>query len=298
MKRAAHGVVWRSGMLVALRWLHRARLPILCYHSVLEDAMAVVGPDPLLHLPARDFGRQLEFLARHYRVISLVDAVEQLRAGGSPPPRSVVLTFDDGYANNVHVAAPLLAQHGFPATIFLATDYVGRDRFWWDDPRAQGGRAEQLRAASLDERRQLLAALGPEPGRSEALRPATWEECRAAPANIQFGGHSAAHRLLGEIPSNEARAELDGCRQALSIQLGERAVPIFSYPAGQWTGAVRAALPAAGFRSAVFVGPERRDQRLAGRDDDLMLLPRVGVNGRMPLATFAATVAGLNPVLT
>jgi peptidoglycan/xylan/chitin deacetylase (PgdA/CDA1 family) len=299
VKRAAYGAAWRTGALAALRWLHRGRLPILCYHSVVdgsEPPWAVKSGG--LHLPVAQFREQLEFLARHYHVVPLESAVAELAAGRRPQPRSVVLTFDDGYANNLTVAAPLLAEYGFPATIFLATDYVGQKLFWWDDPRAQlEGRGDLLRAATLDERRRLLETWGPHPDRTDALRPATWDECRSAPPNIQFGGHSAAHRLLGEIPPHEARAELEACRQALDIELGKRAVPLFCYPAGQWTDKIRAALPAAGFRAAVTAGPERGDQRLAGAADDLTLLPRIGVSSAMTLTVFAGNVAGLPSAL-
>jgi peptidoglycan/xylan/chitin deacetylase (PgdA/CDA1 family) len=295
VKRAAYRAAWGTGALAALRWLHRGRLPILCYHSVVQDlespwAQASGG----LHLPVANFRQQLAFLARHYRVIPLEAAISDLAAGRRPHTRSVVLTFDDGYANNLSVAAPLLLEYGFPATIFLATDYIGGKRFWWDDPRAKReGRGDLLRAATPHERRRLFETWGPEPDRVEALRPAAWDECRAAPPIIQFGGHSAAHRLLAEIPPNEARAELDACWQALSVELGERAVRLFCYPAGQWTDEIRAALPAAGFRAAVTAGPRRSDQKLAGPNDELTLLPRLGVTSRMSLAAFAARLAGV-----
>lgn len=298
VKRVAYGAAWRSGTLAALRWLNRGRVPILCYHSVVDGLeppwREIAEGSGGLHLPVHQFRRQLEFLARHYHVISLDSAVAQLSTGQRPAKRSVVLTFDDGYANNLDVAAPLLAEHGFPATVFLATDYIGRALFWWDDPRAQVDyRRDLLRAASPHERRRQLQSWGPDPGRTDALRPATWDECRAAPPNIQFGGHSAAHRLLGDIPASEARAELDACRQALSIELGARAVPLFCYPAGQWTEELRASLPAAGFKAAVTAGPNRADQRLAGPADPLTLLPRIGVTSRMSLAAFAARLAGV-----
>lgn len=295
VKRVAYGAAWRSGTLAALRWINRGRLPILCYHSVVSDLPALSGG---LHLPLDQFRRQLEFLARHYRVIPLATAVEHLGAGEPLPDRSVALTFDDGYANNLTLAAPLLAEFGFAATIFLATDYIGRSLFWWDDPRAQlDSRRQLLRAATLEQRSRLLDAWGADPGRSEALRPATWDECRAAPAGMQFGGHGASHRTLGEIPPNEARAELDDCQRALRAGVGERAVPLFCYPAGQWTLHVRDALPAAGFRAAVVAGSHRSDQRLAGPSDEVTLLPRIGVTDRMTLAAFAAAVAGMNHVL-
>lgn len=312
VKGAAYRAAWQTGALAALRWLHRDRLPILCYHSVID------GPEPRwaaysggLHLPVGQFRQQLEFLARRYRVLSLRTAVADFASGRRLPARSVVLTFDDGYANNLQVAAPLLAEYGFAATIFLATDYMGRSLYWWDDlcmrvcahrQFGNGGIARQaalahgqelLRAATLDERTQLLDAWGPDPGPNDAVRPATWDECRAAPTNIDFGGHGAAHRLLDAISTQEARAELDDCQRTLRAELGERAAPLFCYPAGQWTDDVRGSLLAAGFNAAVTAGPKRSDQRLATASDDLTLLPRIGVTSRMTLSAFAAKLAGV-----
>lgn len=312
VKTAAYRAAWQTGALAALRWLHRGRLPILCYHSVID------GSEPRwarlsggLHLPLAQFRQQLEFLARRYRVISLETAVADLSAGRRLAARSVVLTFDDGYANNLHIAAPLLAEYGFAATIFLATDYIGRSLFWWDDlcmrlcAHERLGRAavvtraalahgqSLLRAATLEERGHMLNAWGSDPGRDDALRPATWDECRTAPANIHFGGHGAAHRLLDAIPREDARAELDHCQRALRTELGPRATPLFCYPAGQWTDDVRASLPAAGFTAAVTASPDRHGQRLVSSTDDLTLLPRIGVTSRMTLAAFAAKLAGV-----
>ena len=302
---AVYGAAWRTGAVAALRWLQRDRLPILCYHSIID------GPPPPwaqlsggLHLPVTQFRQQLDFLARHYQVVSLATVVDDLVAGRRPPRRSVVITFDDGYANNLTVAAPLLREYRFPATIFLATEYLGRNLFWWDDfskrvhGRVSASAAREhgqaaLRAATLDERAYLLSGWGADPGRDETVRPATWGECRAAPDNIQFGGHGAAHRVLDEISVTEARADLEDCQRSLRTELGPRAVPLFCYPAGKWTGEVRASLRAAGFTAAVTASSDRRGQRLARPGDELTLLPRIGVTSAMSLAAFAAKLSGI-----
>ena len=62
---------------------------------------------------------------RGYRILSLEEYVRCRQEHRLPPPRSVVITFDDGYADNASIAAPILAKHRFPATIFLVTDLVG-----------------------------------------------------------------------------------------------------------------------------------------------------------------------------
>jgi peptidoglycan/xylan/chitin deacetylase (PgdA/CDA1 family) len=102
---------------------------ILLYHRVTEPAL-----DPqLLHVTPRHFEQHLEVLNREMLPISL----GELGAGVityTLPKRSVVITFDDGYEDNVLEAAPLLEQYDTPATVFVTSGYVGRDReYWWDE---------------------------------------------------------------------------------------------------------------------------------------------------------------------
>jgi peptidoglycan/xylan/chitin deacetylase (PgdA/CDA1 family) len=325
-KSVVYRAAWGTGALSALRWLHRDRIPILCYHSVMDRPLPPWLAAGGLHLTVDRFRAQMEFLARHYRVVPLEQVRAAASAGRRPP---IVLTFDDGYANNLSVAAPILAEFGFPATIFLATDYVGRGgMFWWDELRVRlaiasgrshdvegwghldltsaGGmshavaRGERLlRAAPLEDREQLLAALGRAGGGPgavlfiEALRPATWNECRAATPLVRFGGHGAGHRLLGEVSLDAALGDLERCGRALRTELRDRASPTFCYPAGQWTPQVRAAVRAAGFTSAVMAGATPADEGLARVTDDPSLLPRIGVNGHATLPVFAGNIAGL-----
>ena len=69
-------------------------------------------------------------------------------ADGEPLSRSVVITFDDGYRDNLLVAKPILEEHGLPATVFVTTGYVGSNRdFWWDELESllRGGRSRFAR---------------------------------------------------------------------------------------------------------------------------------------------------------
>ena len=101
---------------------------ILVYHRVAE---AQSDPWGLCVTPA-NFAAHLEVLREHATPLRLADLVAAI-AAGTAPPRAVAVTFDDGYADNLHAAAPLLGAHGVPATVFLASGGVesGRD-FWWD----------------------------------------------------------------------------------------------------------------------------------------------------------------------
>jgi peptidoglycan/xylan/chitin deacetylase (PgdA/CDA1 family) len=102
---------------------------ILLYHRVADLAS---DPQRLAVSPDR-FGQHLEILNTHFSPMSLPELVERAHRK-SLPPESVALTFDDGYADNLENAKPLLERWRVPATVFVTTDYVGGDReFWWDD---------------------------------------------------------------------------------------------------------------------------------------------------------------------
>jgi peptidoglycan/xylan/chitin deacetylase (PgdA/CDA1 family) len=75
----------------------------------------------------------LEVLSQQARVLSLGEMLTGLDRG-TLPARSIAITFDDGYADNLHAARPLLERHGFPATVFVTAGLVGsRQLFWWDE---------------------------------------------------------------------------------------------------------------------------------------------------------------------
>jgi peptidoglycan/xylan/chitin deacetylase (PgdA/CDA1 family) len=87
----------------------------------------------MLCVTPEHFAEQLDVLAQRRQVISLQSLTQALRQGRLPR-RAVVITFDDGYADNLLTAKPLLEKHHLPATVFVATGYIGdRREFWWDE---------------------------------------------------------------------------------------------------------------------------------------------------------------------
>ena len=102
---------------------------ILLYHRVAE-----VDSDPWsLSVTPQHFAEHLEVLRKSTYPIQLkqlTQAIEDRKLSS----RSVVITFDDGYADNLHNAKPLLEHCGIPATVFLTSGYIGHEReFWWDE---------------------------------------------------------------------------------------------------------------------------------------------------------------------
>ena len=106
-----------------------ARPAVLMYHRVTDEAIDPWG----LAVSATRFDEQLHWLKRHRTVLPLPEfARGQLL--GELPADAAAITFDDGYACNANVAAPLLAELGLPATIFVTTRPVETaEEFWWDD---------------------------------------------------------------------------------------------------------------------------------------------------------------------
>jgi len=94
-------------------------VPILCYHRV--------GPQKnLMIMPREAFAAQMEFLAHNnYNVIRLADLPDFLSGQRPLPPRAVIITFDDGHVSSYQHAYPILRKHGFAATFFLYTDFLG-----------------------------------------------------------------------------------------------------------------------------------------------------------------------------
>jgi len=96
-------------------------VPVLMYHSIDDkDQLTKLSVNP------KSFAAQMEFLHRNrYNVITLEHLAVCLKKGENVPPKTVVITFDDGYYNNYQYAYPLLKKYNFPATIFIIISKVG-----------------------------------------------------------------------------------------------------------------------------------------------------------------------------
>jgi peptidoglycan/xylan/chitin deacetylase (PgdA/CDA1 family) len=122
--------MWRLRQ-AAQRLKHRfaSRALILMYHRVTE-----LPNDPnLLAITPPHFAQQMEVIRRYGVPMRLAQLVEALQ-NGKVPNRAVVVTFDDGYADNLYNAKPLLERYDIPATFFVTTGHIGHPReFWWDE---------------------------------------------------------------------------------------------------------------------------------------------------------------------
>jgi peptidoglycan/xylan/chitin deacetylase (PgdA/CDA1 family) len=120
---------------------------ILGYHriSAVQDDVYEVCVSP------ENLARQMESLRKYAHPLSLSKLVQGLKEGFLPP-KSVAVTFDDGYADNFYAAKPILEKYDIPATVFICTGYMGRE-FWWDE-------LERLVLSSRGDSRALHLGVG------------------------------------------------------------------------------------------------------------------------------------------
>lgn len=172
------------------------RAAILCFHGVIGHE-----PDPDVeceHLPVRRFRQLLQVLKRSFRVISLGQLVECIREGRSPPPKSIVITFDDGYANHVEVAAEELDDLDLPWSAFLPVQLVETGAYQWiDDVRLLVHRGGRREICLTGDSGPIRLDLGTTAARHEAVRR-IHEFCRYVPDAVR---HERLDGLYAAFPT-------------------------------------------------------------------------------------------------
>jgi len=198
---------------------------ILAYHSVSESRQDA------LTVRMDDFENQMAWLYHHgYHSLTLAEFMNQSIEKGE---RIVIISFDDGYADNYALAFPVLKRYGFVATIFLVSDYVNTDHiFWWDVPKMTTPADHTLY--------QLL----------------TWEQVHEMAAyGIEFGSHTCTHpKQLTNLSTKQRWDEIARSRENLSVKLNCKIVS-FCYPRGDLNTEVVQMVEKAGYGCAVVTPP-------------------------------------------
>lgn len=203
VRRSASGT-WRR----VATWIKQSEALILMYHRV-SDA----GPDPWsLSVSPQHFAEQLEVLRRWFRPIALRELQSrQSRRGG---PRPVILTFDDGYADNALTALPLLRAQDIPATVFVATALLGKPgAFWWDelaDLLLRPGRLPQTLKLTV-RGREFRWTLGASAEYSEHAYTShrRWQAMIKEPPTQRQAVYLSLWELMLALPDDERRRVLD-----------------------------------------------------------------------------------------
>jgi peptidoglycan/xylan/chitin deacetylase (PgdA/CDA1 family) len=273
---------------------------VLAYHNIVPDGAEVLG-DRSLHLPQREFARQLDLLRETHDVVPLAQVLEP-PSGPRTRPRAAI-TFDDACQGAVTAGIDELTRRGMPATVFVAPAFVGGRSFWWDALAGTG--AEGL---PDDVRRHALEVLA---GRDDAVRQ--WAERNALAIHsvpdhqtcateaqlreldgtegITLASHTWSHPNLARLPREELEEELTRPLAWLRERF-RHVIPWLTYPYGLASPQVVAAAARAGYRGALLVegGWLPRHPR---ESIDLYALPRQNIPSGLSLNGFELRVSGL-----
>ncbi|MFF8637590.1 polysaccharide deacetylase family protein [Streptomyces pilosus] len=231
--------------------MHDVRVPILMYHAVSDRPNQATRA--LSVTPEAFAGQMAAIAGRGLTPVTTAELAAHWRSGRPLPARPVLVTFDDGYEGVHRHALPVLAAHGFPATVFVTTG-------WLRGPHDNGGAPDTM----LD-----------------------WDQVRElAGAGVEIGGHSHTHPQLDRLDEDRLRSELIRCKEIVSDLLGT--VPAsFAYPYGYSSRRVREAVRETGYAQALAVG-----NGLARRAQGPYALRRVTVRRSTSAADFARLVEG------
>ncbi len=125
-----------TGMSALVRHARRDSLVVLCYHRVLPDVQREASPFRDLVVTPEAFEAQVALCAKHYKCLTLRDAMTMLHSGGSHGPL-LAITFDDGYWDNYEYAYRVLDAYDAKATFFVVTSLIGSSRQLWYDQLAR-----------------------------------------------------------------------------------------------------------------------------------------------------------------
>lgn len=285
-----------------------AKLSIFIFHRVLPKADPILPFEPT----AEQFNWMVRFFSRNFNVLPLSEAARRLKAG-TLPPSAASITFDDGYADNLEIAWPILERYGIPATFFIATSFLDGGRMWNDEVieavrvapdgeldlqrfnlgkhiladgpsriRCYEAVLGKLKYFEHDFRAEVAREIGKQaaiPERSELMMTrAQLKKLRGAGAEI--GAHTHTHPILELLDDKKAIVEIETGKLELEAILGEP-IDIFAYPNGVPTRDCSARhgemVRKLGFEAAVSTEP-----RFANASADIFQLPRFTPWDRTP----------------
>lgn len=200
--------------------IQKNKVTILLFHDIKSDAAA----------------RNFAYLMKHYNVISLqsfIDIATSKNKKNILPPKSLIITFDDGHVGNYNLL-PVIQKMNIPITIFLCASIVGTNRHFWFKETGTVENRSALKKVSSTERLAILRENGfeqekdyPEP---QALSKAQIEEMEKY---VNFQSHTLFHPVLPLCDDLQAKEEIIFSKKKLEIDFG-LTINTIAYPNGDY----------------------------------------------------------------
>jgi glycosyltransferase involved in cell wall biosynthesis/peptidoglycan/xylan/chitin deacetylase (PgdA/CDA1 family) len=230
------------GLRAARRASSTGKAIVLAYHAIADQR-----GDPITDrysVPPLRFNQHLDWLAsKGWTFVDANALLEALAGERLLPRRSVLVTFDDGYADFPHAALPALRKRLIPSVVFVVAGQIGASNKW--DQVIGGGPMELMDADALH---------------------------RIAAGGVEIGSHGLWHRSVAALDSSELLTEVQESAARLE-RLGLPRPRLYSYPYGESTVEAGAVIRGAGYAAAFTVSPG-----VVTRGSDLYSLPRVQVH--------------------
>ncbi|MEO0497000.1 MAG: polysaccharide deacetylase family protein [Pseudomonadota bacterium] len=334
--KSACSALQLSGFNAVVQSLSGMRGAILMLHRVQPNKASSFNPNGMLGVEPEFLDQVCKWLAAsRYDVVSMDEAVLRLAGPAHWPNPFIVLTFDDGYLDNLTHALPILEKHDLPLTLYPATGLIeGTATMWWaglewvldatDQLTCDFGSGEETFSVAtshekcalfqrmmvhctqvLDERTQrifvgdLCQRYGIDLKARTTAEMMTMEQLRSFAAHrlVTIGGHTVNHFALGRLDADHALREISASADVLTAVTGKRPRH-FAYPYGNPVAAGQRefkVLKELGFESAVTT---RRGAVYSGHGDHLTALPRISLNGHYQSMAFTrAWVTGVPALL-
>jgi peptidoglycan/xylan/chitin deacetylase (PgdA/CDA1 family) len=303
IKSAANHALQLADKLGLIPWSTKPQIHVLNYHAVIPGGTSRIGQPAL---DGEAFAQQVIYLKRNYRILHASEVADLLQGSSKPYRRSILLTFDDGFANNVTIAQPILEGLGVPAIFFIATRHITPRQFLWVaharaifhlypanriqllgkdwDLSSPSARVACFARFAYETRKRRIAetydALANYPVESFATPDIIEAELRGIhPAEIQrlgashlisIGAHTRNHPYLTRCSDEELIEELSNVKNELE-KLSGKSVEMMAYPDGDYDLRVIQAVRSAGYKAAFRVNTRGCDEYSD------FAVPRVGI---------------------
>lgn len=263
------------------------RLTIVMYHRVTdEDVSRLEHSLPYLFTSTRSLDSQLAFYKKHYEILNF-EQLSSMASIGKLPRNSLIITFDDGYKDNVVNAFPLIKRFDCPWVLFLVTGYVGsNDVYWWDgfynfmkylencemsgqlnkyghdfevyysefkrDPSALFSSLNELPSEKMEKLLKRINSYIMQDKKKIYNENCfmDWYDIREIEPYTEFGAHTHSHVNLSLVGRHQVREEVRLPKKIIEKHI-ERNISVFSFPAGKYNDSTISEVKNAGYNYAV-----------------------------------------------
>lgn len=326
------GILHAVDALGLNRWARhrtRRRLLGLCYHGVVSEEGPPADARTRIAVTATQFEAQMRELRRHWTPVGSRRILDAISGGPPLPDRAVHVSFDDGYRNNLTVAAPILERYEIPATVFITSGFLDTRRPPWPlelherlvactgllpilsgrftTPSHTPERTEEAlkfvdaaKELAAPQRENLMETLRSEteidlsaPWKRELYEPLDWTDLPGLPRRgVEIGAHTVSHPNLARLAPDELDEEIETGRKKIEAAMdGAYRCESFAYPFGSSRDYSDAVVDAV--RKAGFRLAFTLEERRNAETLDPFRIHRICIHRELTHASFLTLISGL-----